>query len=99
MTQKRLGTVQNFTLTASSQLTSPFSSQTYRILVTHNSTGVNMGGVFVMPADSTSITVSSSNGTFLPSPWVEEFVVTPGQRFALIEASTSHGILSVTELF
>ncbi len=99
MTQKRLGTVQNFTLTASSQLSSTFGSQTYRILVAHNSTGVNMGGAWIMPADSTSISVSSSNGTFIPSPWLEEFDVTPGQRFALIEASTSHGILSITELW
>ncbi len=96
---KRQGTVQNFTLTATSQLSSPFGTQTYRVLVTHSSTGVNMGGTYLLFGDSTGIAASSSNGTYLPAPWVEVFDVTPGQRLALIEGSTSHGVLSVTELW
>lgn len=96
--QKRLGTVQNFTLTASAQLSSAFGAQTYRVRLAHSSTGANMGGAYVLFGDSTGITVSSSNGSLIPAPWSETFDVTPGQRISVIEASTAHGTLSVTEL-
>jgi hypothetical protein len=95
---KRQGTVQNFTLTASSQLSSAFGAQTYRVRLAISSTGIGMGGAYILFGDSTSITASSTNGSLLPAPWSETFDVTPGQWVALIESSTAHGTLSVTEL-
>jgi hypothetical protein len=95
---RRQGTVQNFTLTATAQLSSPFGSQTRRVWLSHTSTGVAMAGAFILFGDSTSITASSSNGTLLPQAWLEAFDVTPGQRVSVIEASTSHGTLSVMEM-
>lgn len=95
---RRQGTVQNFTLTSSAQLSSPFGGQTRRVWLSHTSTGVSMGGAFVLFGDSTGITASSSNGTLLPPAWLEGFDVTPGQRVSVIEASTAHGTLSVTEM-
>ena len=95
---KRQNIVQNFTLSATAQLSSAFSSQTRSVLITASSTGANMGGAFILFGDSTGITATSSNGTLFPAPWVETFDVTAGQRISVIEASTSHGTLSVTEL-
>ncbi len=95
---KRQGVVQNFTLTATAQLSSAFGTQTRRVILSHSSTGIGMGGGFFLIGDSTGITVSSSNGTLLPAQWMEEFDVTSGQRISVIEASTSHGTFSVTEL-
>jgi len=96
--QKRLGTVQNFTLSASSQLSAVFGAQTYSVRLAVSSTGVEMGGAYVLFGDSTGITASSTNGSLMPANSSEDFDVTPGQRIALIEVSTAHGILSVTEL-
>lgn len=95
---KRQGTVQNFTLTATAQLSSAFGAQTRSVMISHSSTGANLGGAWILFGDSTGITVSSSNGTHIPPSWIEPFDVTPGQRVSLIEASTAHGILSVTEI-
>ena len=98
---KRLGAVQNFTLSATSQLASAFGPQTYRVRVAVTvapSTAVStQGGAYILIGDSTGITASSTNGSLIPSPWAEDFIVTPGQRMALIEASTSHGTISITE--
>jgi len=93
----RQGPVQNFTLTATSQLSSPVGSQTYRVSLACSSTGIGMGGAYILFGDSTGITASSTNGTLIPAPWQSDFVVTPGQRLALVEASTAHGTLSLTE--
>lgn len=98
MTQRRLGTVQNFTLTSSAQVSAAFGSQTRSVLITCVSTGIGMGGAFVTVGDSTGTAVSSTNGTLIPPSWVDNFDVTPGQKIQVIEATTSHGILSVTEL-
>jgi hypothetical protein len=94
----RQGAVQNFTLTASSQLTSAFGSQTYRVRLACSSTGANLGGAYILFGDSTGITASSTSGSLIPAPWETDFIVTPGQRMALVEASTAHGTLSLTEL-
>jgi hypothetical protein len=100
--QKRLGTVQNFTLTASSQASSDFGAQTYRVRValTAASTAVgNSGsGAWILFGDTTGLTVSSTNGSLIPAPWSEDFTVTPGQTFYCIESTTNHGTLSLTEL-
>jgi hypothetical protein len=98
MTLRRPTAVQNFTLTATSQLSSAFAAQTRRVWITHTSTDANLGGAFVLFGDSTGITASSSNGTLIPAPWGAEFDTTPGQRVAVVEATTGHGTLSVTEL-
>lgn len=95
---KRQGTVQNFTLSASAQLSSAFGAQTRRVIITCSSTGANMGGAYVLFGDSTGIAATSSNGSLVPAPWGACFDVTPGQWVSVIEASTSHGTLSVTEV-
>ena len=96
--QGRQGAVQNFTLTAASQVSAKLSSQTYAVRVACSSTGVNMGGAYFLIGDSTGITASSTSGSYIPAPWVADFVVGPGQYVALIEGSTAHGVLSLTEL-
>jgi FtsP/CotA-like multicopper oxidase with cupredoxin domain len=97
--QKRLGTVQNFTLTASSQASADFGAQTYRVrvaLASGSTIAVN-GGAYILFGDTTGLTVSSTNGSLVPAPWAEDFTVTPGQTFYCIEATTSHGTISLTE--
>lgn len=96
--KKRQGTVQNFTLSATAQLSSAFGAQTYRVRLSCGSTGANMGGAYILFGDTTAIAATSSNGSHIPAPWAETFDVTPGQRISVIEASTAHGIFSVTEL-
>lgn len=98
MTGLRQGAVQNFTLSATSQLTAKLGPQTYAMRLACSSTGVNMGGAYFLVGDSTGITASSTNGSHVPAPWVADFVVGPGQYVALIEASTAHGVFSLTEL-
>jgi hypothetical protein len=96
--QKRLGTVQNFTLSQTSQASAKFGSQTYRVRVAVSSTAAS-AGAWILFGDSTGLTVSSSNGSLLPSPWAEEFDVTPGQTFYTVAVSTAQlGPISVTEL-
>jgi hypothetical protein len=97
MMLRRLGAVQNFTLSAASQLSSPFSSQTYGLRLSHSSTDASLGGAFFVVADSTSVTASSTNATHLPSRWVMDVAVSPGQRLAVVEGSTAHGVFSITE--
>ncbi len=99
--QKRLGVVQAFTLSNSSQASAKFGTETYAIRVAISSTSSTPTGAFVLIGDSTGLTVSSSNGSSLPSPWVDYFDVTPGQTFYTISQSTlasGVGVLTVTEL-
>ena len=97
--QKRLGTVQNFTLTQTSQASAKFEAQTYRVRVAVSSTASPAAGAWILISDSTSLTVSSTNGTLLPAGWSEDFDVTPGQTFYTIAVSTAQlGPISVTEL-
>ncbi len=99
--QKRLGTVQNFTSTATSQASAKLGSQTYkvRVSVSAGSTGNTHPGVYILFGDSTGLTVSSSNGSLMPAPWSETFDVTPGQTFYTVAASTTlFGPVSLTEL-
>lgn len=97
--QKRLGTVQNFTLTEASQASAKFGAQTYRVRVAASSTASPAAGAWILFGDTTSLTVSSTNGTLLPSEWAEEFDVTPGQTFYTVAVSTAQlGPISLTEL-
>ncbi len=100
--QKRLGTVQNFTLTASSQASAKFGSATYRVRVALTSVstgGDSNGGAWILFGDSTGLTVSSTNGSLVPAQTAETFDVTPGQTFYTVASSTaSLGPLSLTEL-
>ena len=97
--QKRLGTVQNFTTTQTSQASAKFGAQTYRVRVAAGSTASPAAGAWILIEDSTSLTVSSTNGTLLPAGWAEDFDVTPGQTFYTVAVSTAQlGPVSVTEL-
>lgn len=98
MAQMRLGTVTNFTLTSSAQQSAAFGSQTRSVLVSSVSTGIGMGGAFILFGDNTGVIATSTNGTFFPPGWMWAFDVTPGQRVSVIEGTTSHGTISVTEL-
>ena len=95
--KQRQGTVQPFTLSATAQLSSAFGSQTDRVVVTVGST-TTTGGAFVLFGDTTSIAATSTNATFVPVNQHMEFDVTRGQRMSTIEYTTTHGILTVTEL-
>ena len=97
--QKRLGTVQNFTLTEASQASAKFGAQTYRVRVAVSSTASPAAGAWILFGDSTSLTVSSTNGSLVSAGWAEDFDVTPGQTFYTIAVSTAQlGPISVTEL-
>jgi hypothetical protein len=99
--QKRLGTVQNFTLTQTSQVSAKFGSQTYRVRVAVGSISSTAGvpGAWILFGDTTGLTVSSTNGSLVPAGWSEDFDVTPGQTFYTVASSTTAlGSLSVTEL-
>jgi hypothetical protein len=98
MTTKRLSTLQNFTLTASSQASVDFGAQTYRVRVACGSTLGAVGGAYIMFGDTTALTISSTNGHFFPAGWAEDFDVVPGQTFYTIEYTTAHGVVSLTEL-
>ena len=95
--QKRLGTVQNFTPGAASQASAKFEAQTYRVRVAAGSTVANILGAWILFGDSTSLTVSSTNGTLVPIGWAEDFDVTPGQTFYTVGSSTLVTV-SLTEL-
>jgi hypothetical protein len=96
--QKRIGTVQNFTLSQTSQAGAKFGSQTYRVRIAVSSTAA-CAGAWVLFGDSTGLTVSSTNGVLVPSPWAEDFDVSPGQTFYTVAASTAQlGSISVAEL-
>lgn len=98
MAGTRLGAVQNFSLTASSQASAKLGAQTRSVLITATSTGSFLNGAYIMFGDSTGLTVSSTNGTLFPAPWVDTFDVTAGQTFYTIEATTAHGSICITEL-
>jgi hypothetical protein len=97
--QKRLGTVQNFTLTQTSQASAKFGAQTYRVRIAASSTASPAAGAWILFGDSTALTVSSTNGSLFPSDTAEEFDVVPGQTFYTVAVSTAQlGPISLTEL-
>lgn len=88
-TARRLGTVQNFTMSGSSQQSSAFGSQTRAIRVATN----DQPAYFEVGENPTA----SSADCLMPAGWVEDVTVTPGQKIAVLQAGTA-GLFSVTEL-
>jgi hypothetical protein len=95
---QRLGTVTQFTLSNTSQASAKFGAQTRGVRIAVGSTGSTPSGAYILFGDSTGLSVTSTNGSLMPAPWVDEFIVTPGQTFYTISSSTSvGGILTLTE--
>jgi hypothetical protein len=88
MKRQRLGTVQNFTLSGTSQASTAFSSETYMIRIT-----ATEGAYFVINSDPTATDADPLIGGNV----VDYITVTPGQKIAVLEAD-SGGTFSVTEL-
>jgi hypothetical protein len=88
-TARRLGTVQVFTLSGSSQQSAAFGAQTRAIRI---ATGAQPAWFAI----GTSPTAAATDN-LIPATWVEDVVVTPGQKIAVLQAGTA-GSLSVTEL-
>jgi len=89
MHRQRLGTVQNFTMSGSSQASSAFGEQTYMIRI---ATGAQ-------PAyfDIAASPVAASTTHMIGTNCVDYITVTPGQKIAVLQAGTA-GVFSVTEL-
>lgn len=87
--QSRLGTVYTFTMSASSQATSAFGAQTYRVRV---ATGAQPAYI-VFGSSPTAAATDSLIGANV----VDYFDVTPGQKAAVLQAGTA-GTITVTEL-
>jgi hypothetical protein len=88
MKRQRLGTVQNFTLTGTSQPSTAFSNETYMIRIT-----ATEGAYFVIGTTP----VAADTDPLLGANVVDYITVTPGQKIAVLEAD-SGGVFSVTEL-
>ena len=96
MKSNRHGTTQEVAYTGTSAAcTTAFGAQTYRVRVVANS-----ACHIVFAGTPTAATTDA----FLPANWVEEIVVTPGQKIAAVRAATgglvtaTSGSLWVTEL-
>lgn len=87
---RRFGTVYTFTMSATSQPTSTFGSQTREVRV-----AANTQPAFITIGDGTP--VATSTDSVIPAGWVEDITVTPGQKLAVLQAGTA-GVLTVTEL-
>jgi len=88
--KRRLSTVYTFTMSGSSQATSAFGAQTYAVRV---ATGAQPA--YFTIGDGTP--TAANTDSLIPAGWVEDFVVTPGQKGAVLQAGTA-GTLTVTEL-
>jgi hypothetical protein len=87
---RRLGTVHTFTMSGSSQATAAFGAQTRQVRV-----ATNDQPAFIFIGDGTP--TAAATDSVMPTGWVEDFTVTPGQKLACLQAGTA-GILTVTEL-
>jgi hypothetical protein len=84
-----------YTWNTTTQVSSTFTSQTRQIRVGTNITG----GVYLVTADSTGVTVASTTGMFVAANnFPEYFTVNPGQVAAVNSTSTSSGVISCTEM-
>ena len=90
MSYGRLGTNTTFTLSGTSQASSPFGPQTYCIRV-----ATDDQPAYIEIGDGTP--TASNTDPIMPKDSVDYFTVTPGQRIAVLQAGTA-GILSVTEM-
>lgn len=88
--KRRLGTVHTFTMSASSQATAAFGSQTYAVRV-----ATNTQPAFFTIGDGTP--TAANTDSVMAAGFAEDFDVTPGQKLACLQAGTA-GILTVTEL-
>lgn len=87
---RRLGTAHTFTMSGTSQATAAFGTQTYRVRV-----ATDDQPAFIRIGDGTPTAVATD--TLIPAGWAEDFVVSPGQKLAVLQAGTA-GVLTVTEL-
>jgi len=97
----RQGASQNVAFAAaggSSAASTAFGSQTYQIRVSVSGTGfvAGTGGVRVRIGDGTPVAVATD--TFIPNLGTEYFIVTPGQKIAVLGNDAGTGNLSVTEM-
>jgi hypothetical protein len=86
----RLGTAHTFTMSGTSQATAAFGAQTRVIRV-----ATNTQPAFIIISDGTP--TAANTEAVVPAGWVEYFIVTPGQKLAVLQGGTA-GILTVTEL-
>lgn len=86
----RIGTTAGFTLSATSQASAAFGSQTYQIRIA-------TGGqpAYFKVGDGTPTATSSD--ALMPANWVDYVTVSPGQKVAVLQAGTA-GSLSVSEV-
>lgn len=88
----RLGVTTVITMSAGSQATAAFGSQTYQVRV---ATSAQPAFIKIFDATSPSSTASSSD-VLVPANCWDYFTVTPGQKLAVVQAG-SQGSISVTE--
>ena len=89
MKRQQHGTVQNFTMSGSSQASNAFAEGTYMIRI---ATGAQPGYFAI----GTSPTASSST-QLIGANVVDYVTVLPGQKIAVLQAGTA-GVISITEL-
>lgn len=90
MKKGRLGTVHDFTLSATSQQTSAFGAQTYCVRIATT----DQPAFFLVGTDPT---VTAQNGHIMPAAAVDYITVTPGQKIAVLQAGTA-GEITITEM-
>lgn len=86
---RRLGTVQNFTMSGTSQQSSAFGAQTYAVRLATN----DQPAYFEVGENPTA----TNADCLMPAGWIEDVTVSPGQKIAVLQAGTA-GVFSVTEL-
>jgi hypothetical protein len=87
----RLGTINSFTLTGSSQSTTAFGSQTYRVRLATEAEPA----YFSAPAASP--TAGSTTSNLIGAHRIDYIDVAPGQKIAVLQATTG-GKITITEL-
>ena len=75
-----------------------FGAQTYAIMLSFPGSVSSTGGCRVAVVSPTDAAVSSTQGTLLPANWIQEIIVTPGQRVSAISNDAGTFSLSITEL-
>jgi len=86
----RHGTNTDITMSASSQATPAFGSQTYQIRV-----ATAGQPAFFKIGDGTPTATSSDPQ--MPANWVDYFTCTPGQKCAVLQAGAA-GVISIAEM-
>lgn len=89
MNKQRLTTVQNFTLSETSQASTAFGAQTYKIRI---ATGAQPAYFEIGTAPT-----ATSADALIGANVVDYITVTPGQKIAVLQAGTA-GVISVGEL-